>query len=79
MEDVSLVGETLTQVFPVRKINSELLGNQVPHIHWHVVPRLMADPDPLKPVWNVAHEPVRLTIEALDERLRLLREALGIS
>ncbi len=79
IEDVSRIGETLTQVFPVRKINSELLGNQVPHIHWHVVPRLMADPDPLKPVWSVSHEPIRLTFEGLDERLRLLRGALGIS
>ena len=79
MEEVSWVGESFTQVFPVRKVNSELLGNQVPHIHWHVVPRLRDDPDPLKPVWNVSHEPVRLTDEDLNERLRLLRGALGIS
>ncbi len=79
MEEVSRVGETLTQVFMVRKINSELLGNQVPHIHWHVVPRLIADPDPLKPVWSVSHEPVRLTFEGLHERICLLRGALGIS
>lgn len=79
MEDVSRVGEALTQVFAVRKINSELLGNQVPHIHWHVVPRLLADPDPLKPVWCVSHEPVQLTLESLNEHLRLLRGALGIS
>lgn len=79
MEEVSLVGEVLSKVFPVRKINSELLGNQVPHIHWHVVPRLLADPDPLKPVWCVSHEPIQLTLESLNEHLRLLRGALGIS
>ncbi|MDT7043574.1 HIT family protein [Candidatus Nitronereus thalassa] len=79
MEEVSLVGENLTQVYSVRKINSELLGNQVPHIHWHVVPRLIADPAPLKPVWSVSHEPVRLTDKDLAERLRLLRGALRIS
>ena len=33
-------------------------SNQVPHIHWHVIPRLKSDPGPLKPVWCIAHEPV---------------------
>jgi diadenosine tetraphosphate (Ap4A) HIT family hydrolase len=41
MEEVSWVGEALTKIFDVGKINSELLGNQVPHIHWHVIPRLI--------------------------------------
>ena len=79
MEDVSRVGEALPQMFDVRKINSELLGNQVPHIHWHVIPRLVSDPDPQKPVWCIAHEPVRLSAFSLAERLCQLRVALGIS
>lgn len=79
MEDVSRVGKALTEVFAVRKINSELLGNQVPHIHWHVVPRLMTDPDPLKPVWCIAHELLRLKPCSLEERLGLLRESLKMS
>ena len=78
MEEVSRVGETLTKIFDVRKINSELLGNQVPHIHWHVIPRLTTDPDPLSPVWPVSHDPVRLTASVLSGRLDLLRSALGI-
>jgi diadenosine tetraphosphate (Ap4A) HIT family hydrolase len=32
-------------------LNYELLGNQVPHLHWHLFPRYDADPDALKPVW----------------------------
>ena len=79
LEDVSRVGKVLTEVFTVRKINSELLGNQVPHIHWHVIPRLMTDPDPLKPVWCVAHEPLRLSPSSLQERIGLLRESLKMS
>ena len=78
MEEMSRVGETLTKIFDARKINSELLGNQVPHIHWHVIPRLKTDPDPLSPVWSVSHNPVRLTASLLSERLHLLRAALGM-
>ena len=79
IEEVSRVGEALTEIFDVEKINSELLGNQVPHIHWHVIPRLKSDPDPLKPVWCVSHEPVHLRPSLLAERILLLRSALGLS
>ncbi len=79
IEEISRVGEALTKIFDVRKINSELLGNQVPHMHWHVIPRLQSDRDPLKPAWCVSHEPVQLTAGLLEERLSLLRGTLGIS
>ena len=79
IEEISLVGEALTEIFEVKKINSELLGNQTPHIHWHVVPRLHSDPDPLSPVWCVSHEPVHLSPKLLKERLSLFRGSLGIS
>ena len=35
---------------PVR-INYECLGNQLHHIHWHVIPRYADDPSPTSPVW----------------------------
>ena len=56
MEDVNLVAKTLAQVYEARKINYELLGNQLPHIHWHLIPRLANDPAPLEPVWRVQHD-----------------------
>ena len=37
--------------FRPHKLNCELLGNQVPHLHWHVFPRYADDPDTLRPVW----------------------------
>ena len=79
MEEVSRVGEALTKIFDVEKINSELLGNQVPHIHWHVIPRLITDLDPLSPVWCVPHEPICLTASLLSERILQLRSALELS
>ncbi|MDH5429831.1 MAG: hypothetical protein OEY57_16840, partial [Nitrospirota bacterium] len=57
----------------------ELLGNQVPHMHWHVIPRLGSDPDPFLPVWSVAHEPALLTAPLLSARLQKFRSALGLS
>ncbi|MBL8764767.1 MAG: HIT family protein [Phycisphaerae bacterium] len=34
------------------RINYECLGNQVGHVHWHVIPRHADDPDPRNPVWG---------------------------
>lgn len=78
MEEVSYVAKTLARVFDAKKMNYELLGNQVPHIHWHLIPRLKTDPAPMKPVWCVPHEPVRLPPDQLAERVTRLRSALRI-
>lgn len=31
-------------------MNYQLLGNLVPHIHWHIVPRYWGDPAPGRPL-----------------------------
>ncbi len=69
IEDVNLVANILAEVYQAKKINYELLGNQLPHIHWHIIPRLAVDPAPLEPVWRVPHDPVLLTGSALQEDL----------
>jgi len=51
LDEVTLLAQVLHQEFQPRKINYELLGNQVPHIHWHIIPRYESDPDHLKPAW----------------------------
>jgi diadenosine tetraphosphate (Ap4A) HIT family hydrolase len=61
IEEVSMVAKAMTEAFDAKKINYELLGNQLPHIHWHLIPRLATDPAPLEPVWRVTHVPVLLT------------------
>ena len=57
IEEVSRVAQALAEVYRPVKMNYELLGNQVPHIHWHLVPRLPDDPEPRWPVWRVPHDP----------------------
>lgn len=72
-EDVTEIALALDMAFDPVKINYELLGNQLPHIHWHVIPRLAGDPAPREAVWTVRHEPKQLTGDALRERIALIR------
>ncbi len=77
IEDVNHVADALHRVYNPLKMNYELLGNQVPHIHWHLIPRLAGDPDPRWPVWRVAHEPRRLPSAEAQARIHAIREALA--
>jgi len=76
MEEVNLVAKTLAQVFDAKKINYELLGNQLPHIHWHVIPRLAGDQAPLEPVWRVQHEPLFPSGSDLQSTVQRLQQAI---
>lgn len=76
IEEVSEIALALTMAFEPVKINYELLGNQLPHIHWHVIPRLTSDPAPREAVWTMRHEPTRLTPNELLERVSRIRAHL---
>ena len=77
MEEVSRAAKVLEETFEAKKINYELLGNQLPHIHWHVIPRLASDPAPLEPVWRVQHEPVQPPASELQERVQRISGGLA--
>ena len=77
MDEVTRVAQALAVVFDAVKMNYELLGNQVPHIHWHLVPRRADDPSPRMPAWTVAHEPKRLSAAETAERVARIRARLG--
>ena len=76
IEEVSTMAEALMDAFHPIKINYELLGNQLSHIHWHVIPRLAGDPSPRDPVWIVKHEKQSLGPTELAERVALVRSRL---
>jgi diadenosine tetraphosphate (Ap4A) HIT family hydrolase len=42
----------LREVMAPDKINLASLGNVVPHLHWHVIPRFEDDPHFPNPVWG---------------------------
>lgn len=77
IEEVSRMARALAVTYQARKINYALLGNQIPHIHWHVMPRLTGDPAPREPVWSLPHESRRLAADELAARVATLRRALG--
>jgi len=76
IEEVNELAVCLLKIFRPVKVNYELLGNQVPHVHWHVIPRLLGDPAPRDPVWTVPHATERLPRAALAERIAIIRQAL---
>jgi len=76
MEEVSRVAEALYAAFRPDKINYELLGNMVPHIHWHLVPRYTSEPLWPRPIWSETHQELLLSDEEYVNRIRLIRQAL---
>ena len=61
MEEVSLVAQALYRTYTPAKINYELLGNMVPHIHWHIVPRFASEVLWPRPIWSETHEELYLS------------------
>jgi len=78
LSEMALVAESVFRAFAPRKLNYELLGNSVSHLHWHIFPRYADDANPRWPVWNnqawldaprvTSIEPARLS--ELRERLQ---------
>lgn len=68
LDEMCLLAQAVAESFSPHKMNYELLGNQVPHLHWHVFPRRLDDPHHLQPVWLALDQAERDTAE----RARLL-------
>jgi diadenosine tetraphosphate (Ap4A) HIT family hydrolase len=54
MQVVFGVEGALREVLQPDKINLATLGNQVPHLHWHIIPRFADDSHFPDPVWATA-------------------------
>jgi diadenosine tetraphosphate (Ap4A) HIT family hydrolase len=52
MQVVFATEQALISVLAPDKVNLASLGNQVPHVHWHVVPRFRDDPHFPNPIWG---------------------------
>jgi diadenosine tetraphosphate (Ap4A) HIT family hydrolase len=50
-EDIRRVEAAVQHVFTPDHINVECLGNSVPHLHFHFIPRYQSDPRWRHPVW----------------------------
>jgi diadenosine tetraphosphate (Ap4A) HIT family hydrolase len=75
-DELARLAHALHEAFAARKINYALLGNQLPHVHWHVIPRLADDPAPASPVWAHAHAPRAPSASERAERIAIIRQRL---
>ena len=44
-DDMIYVAQVVERVMKPEVLNYQLLGNWVPHLHWHIYPRYRTDPD----------------------------------
>jgi diadenosine tetraphosphate (Ap4A) HIT family hydrolase len=75
-EDMMRADKALDRVFAPVKMNFELLGNSVPHLHCHIKPRYYGDPAGGIPIWPDQY-PTTLTPSEYEERVALIRAALA--
>lgn len=73
MDEVTQTAAALASLFKPDKINYELLGNMVPHIHWHLVPRFSSDPLWPRPIWSEPHTEINLSAAEYRQRCNLIR------
>jgi diadenosine tetraphosphate (Ap4A) HIT family hydrolase len=71
--DIQDVGRAIERVFEPCHVNYQLLGNMVPHLHVHVVPRYLDDAAPQRPL---PFEPSLVPDEDFARYVRDLRKTM---
>jgi len=74
-QDLMRVGQAIEAVFEPIKLNFQVLGNLVPHLHTHVVPRYYGDPAPGRPL-DPSHATRLMSTVAAAAVVQQLRAAL---
>ena len=79
MEEANQVAQALDKTFKPLKMNYCLLGNTNPatdHLHWHLIPRRLTDPNPKRPIWEDAFPEVNLNDEEFHQMVDEIRRNL---
>jgi diadenosine tetraphosphate (Ap4A) HIT family hydrolase len=80
MQVVFTVEKVMRDTLQPDKINLASLGNQVPHVHWHIIPRYYSDPHFPEPIWATAQidrQPKKLSSQTLKNFTLHLQEVLS--
>jgi len=77
MDVVFAVEGALRERLAPAKVNLASLGNLVPHVHWHVIPRYRDDSHFPQPVWGTAQRPGRARPLAPDLPAVLAQDLAG--
>jgi len=75
-QDMLRVARAIATVFQPQKMNYELLGNTVSHLHWHLFPRYGWDPNPRRPIWEHKHDRKLLSVKEYTDRIASIQRAL---
>ena len=77
-DDLAAAGKCLQAAFKADKMNYNILGNVVPHLHVHLIPRYFTDSAPNRPIdpTPAGHE-IYLTDTTYAERMLLIQQHLG--
>ena len=71
MQVVFAVEQAIRQEMSPDKVNLASLGNAVPHLHWHVIPRFIKDKHFPSAIWaNPHHEGPPQAFPNLQQRLQ---------
>jgi diadenosine tetraphosphate (Ap4A) HIT family hydrolase len=74
--DIMRAGSALERVFKADKMNFQILGNAVPHLHCHIEPRYLSDAAPMRPI-DPYSQKVVLKPEQYLEKVEQLKKALN--
>ena len=75
--ELRLVGRAIETTMLPLKMNYNLLGNSMPHLHTHIVPRYDDDPKPGWPFPFPDPEPPAMPRERLDRDIAALRDGIN--
>jgi diadenosine tetraphosphate (Ap4A) HIT family hydrolase len=76
-DDMMAAGMALEKVFGADKMNFQILGNAVPHLHCHIEPRYYGDASPGHPI-DPRKETVILKPEEYRDRIEQIRNMLSL-
>jgi diadenosine tetraphosphate (Ap4A) HIT family hydrolase len=75
-DDLAAAGKGLQAAFTADKMNYNILGNVIPHLHIHILPRYFTDSAPNRPIDPGLRE-VFLSAAEYAERIALIKERVG--
>lgn len=81
MSDLRRAQQAMAGVLRPDHLNVELLGNAIPHLHWHIIPRYKGDPRWGHPIWIAEEEAMPRVLLSESARIALLedlRHALAV-
>ena len=76
MDDACRLAAAVDKTVQPDKLNHAVLGNAVPHLHWHLIPRRRSEPFPTHAIWEDEFPISHFTVEEFRELANQIRANL---